>query len=208
MLENFAKIPYILYAFSLSGVFLAKKLENQSKIIKTFYAHENSFFLHIFLSRPVFMRIFPIGNLINKGTSDRVKRLSFVVPPTSILRFSLIALRISSDPRSQQGVVVQIWDEKGIISSTVKSSSENLGNYQPRLHVLWCTLTTSISYTPFCASLSAEFEWYLQISFDSFNSNCELTQIHSYIFKVDTYALSRSFTWMWCFPIGFLMNMV
>lgn len=41
------------------------------------------------------------------STSDNVNLPSFVVSPTSIFNFDLMQFRISSEPRSQQGVVVQ-----------------------------------------------------------------------------------------------------
>ena len=47
--------------FHCPKVFLVKNLENYPIIIKTFHAHENSFFFHIFLSRPVFKGLFKIG---------------------------------------------------------------------------------------------------------------------------------------------------
>ena len=42
------------------------------------------------------------------STSDRVNILSLVVSPTPTPRACLQAVRISSEPRSQHGVVVQI----------------------------------------------------------------------------------------------------
>lgn len=45
-------------------------------------------------------------------TSEMVKSLSFDVSPTPSLRLALTACRISSEPRSQQGVVVHTYAGK------------------------------------------------------------------------------------------------
>ena len=78
MLENFAKIPYMLNVFSLSEGFFGQKFRKLTLHNQTFYANENSFFLHIFLSRPVFKQLFKIGQS-NVHTAGEKGTLAFLI---------------------------------------------------------------------------------------------------------------------------------
>ena len=114
----FLKLPSFWRIFQNKKSF---KIENHKKIVKSLFCPP--FILKIFWQeKEIFNKKFKrlkikwiikctwiIGawtQAPRHSTSDKVNNLSFVVSPTLIPKFSLMAFKISSDPRSQQGVVV------------------------------------------------------------------------------------------------------